>query len=255
MNTKNFNYNGFLLIAQSTQKDLLAYTSYVVKKIYGDEDCICNNDFVYAHGSKIMLVAHLDTVHKEKPDFVLFDKAKGIIWSREGIGGDDRCGVFSILYIIKYCKLNNIALPSILFTTNEEIGCLGAEKAANELKDIVDLNYIIEIDRKGKDDMVFYDCQNNDFHKYIGSFGFKKQFGSSSDIRRLCPKWNVAGVNLSHGVYECHTTEEYVVVDEMFDTINKIIKMLEDNVNKKFLYKIEYDKKKIGIFTRKSKKW
>ena len=239
MKTKGFNFKGLKLILQSSQKDLLLYFSEVFTKTYGEENCELTKDYLFARGKNdILLVAHLDTVHISLPDLILFDSQQGIIWSPQGIGGDDRGGVYSILVILSRCIQNNKDLPSILFTTDEEKGCIGAGKAAKELKEKAKgLKFAIELDRKGSEDMVFYDCKNKSFEDYIGKFGFKSAWGSSSDIRKICPEWDIAGVNLSHGVYNCHTKEELIYVDEMFDTIDKVMKILEDEKSKKFTYK------------------
>ncbi len=239
MKTKGFNFKGFKLILQSTQKDLLTYLSEILVKEYGKEKCEITDDYLFARGKNdILLVAHLDTVHTSLPKLILFDSQQGIIWSPQGIGGDDRGGVYSILVILNHFIKNKQDLPSILFTTNEEIGCVGAGKAATELKEKAKgLKFAIELDRKGKNDMVFYDCKNKSFEDYIGKFGFESAWGSSSDIRKICPAWGIAGVNLSHGVYNQHSKEELIYVDEMFDTINKVINILQDEKSKKFAYK------------------
>lgn len=238
MKTKGFNFNGFKLILQSTQEDLVEYFTEELPKIYGKDNCKLTNDYLFCKGkNKVLLVAHMDTVHTDVPELILFDSQQGIIWSPQGIGGDDRGGIYSIIYIINYCVKNNKDLPYILFTTSEEIGCVGAKKAADELEDEVkDIMFAIELDRKGSEDMVFYGCKNDDFEKFIEEFGFKKATGSCSDISKICPEWGFAGVNLSHGVYNCHTKNELIYVDEMFDTINKVIKILESDSKKKFEY-------------------
>ena len=256
MKTKNFNIKGFRLIAQSSQYDLIKYTGNVFKVVYGEENCVLEEEFVFAKGAnEILLVAHLDTVHSEAPKMIFLDANLGVLYSPEGIGGDDRCGVFSILYIMNHCRKNNIPLPSILFVTDEETGCKGAKKAmVNKeiIERIKELRFVIEIDRKGKDDMVFYGCNNLAFEKYIGSFGFKHDTGSCSDISSLCPEWNIAGVNLSHGVYKCHTKDEMIYIDEMFDTINKIIRILKDEKTEKYVYKeIKYLPKYENKFNKK----
>ena len=70
--------------------------------------------------------------------------------------------LFRSLQIIKDFKC------SVLFTEDEEIGCVGAEKFA--VSDYIvnnDINYIIEIDRRGTNDCVFYSCDNPDFEEFI----------------------------------------------------------------------------------------
>ena len=37
----------------------------------------------------------------------------------------------------------------------------------------IDLKYIIELDRRGSDDCVFYQCDNHEFDAYVEKFGFQ----------------------------------------------------------------------------------
>lgn len=240
MKIKNFNHKGFKFLLQSQQKDLLNYLSVQIPKLYKPEMCECTDDYIFAKGDiDIMLVCHLDTVHSSLPRDIFFDYTDGVMWSPQGIGGDDRCGVYSLIYIIS--KMGG-KLPWLLFTTNEEFGGVGAKIAAKKLKDkISPIKYLIEFDRKGKNDSVYYSCNNEKFQKYIDKFGFVKSHGSYSDISSLMEDWGISGVNLSCGYYNAHTKEEYIVVDEMIDSADKAIKMLQDSLNiKKFKYVKKY---------------
>lgn len=236
----NFNFNGYKLIVQCTENDLVEYLGRNIPKIYGKENCVVTKDYIFAKGKvPVLLCAHMDTVFNEPPKDILYNPNKNTIFSPQGIGGDDRSGIYSIIYIIK--KLKNF-LPCILFTTKEEVGCLGAKKAARELKDLArGINFAIQIDRKGKDDAVFYNCGNWKFIDFICSFGYKETKGIFSDISVICPEWNIAGVNFSCGYYNNHTKEEVVRVDQMFDTINMILKILSsDKIYDKFPFMPRY---------------
>lgn len=179
--------------------------------------------FLYAPGDiPFMLVAHLDTVHHQLPKNVFFDNEQQVMWSPQGIGGDDRAGVYGILKVLEKCK------PHVLFLHDEEIGGVGASIATRYL-DLPDVNFMIEFDRKGKDDAVFYDCGNEVFKEHILSFGFKEQFGSFSDISVLSPEWDIASVNLSIGYYNAHTTNEFIRVNEVNEVVEKTIKILENS--------------------------
>ena len=100
-----------------------------------------------------------------------------------------------------------------------------------------ELKYIIELDRRGSNDCVFYDCDNNDFTRYVESFGFVEAIGSFSDISEICPSWGIAGVNLSVGYSDEHSYVETLRVGPLFDTIQKVKNMLNDAEN---IEKFEY---------------
>jgi|GEM_PF-1360039 len=202
-------------------------TEELVKHGYKPID---GENYLYAVGSiPIMLCAHVDTVHTSSPEVIVYDKESGIAWSPQGLGADDRAGVLGILELIhKGFK------PFVLFTNFEERGCLGAKKAAKELNPNV--KYVIELDRKGNNDCVFYQCDNKSFIKYIQKFGFEIDTGSMSDITYLCPTWGVAGVNLSIGYFNQHTTSEYLVFPYLYSTLSKVEAMLRAVPSKPFKY-------------------
>ena len=55
---------------------------------------VCKNSYILVRGeAPIMLVAHLDTVHKAPVKHICKTQNGGILMSPQGIGGDDRCGV------------------------------------------------------------------------------------------------------------------------------------------------------------------
>ncbi len=74
------NIEGFKKILRASQKDLLKfYTDGFIQK-YGKENVISTKDYVFLKGKNpILLVAHLDTVHKEKPELIVFDKEQGMV--------------------------------------------------------------------------------------------------------------------------------------------------------------------------------
>ena len=90
---------------------------------------------------------------------------------------------------------------------------------------------IFQLDRRGSDDCVFYDCDNPDFTKYVESFGFKKAYGSFSDISVIAPAWGVAAANLSVGYYLEHSNAEYLKGRELEKTIERVKKILDNAEN------------------------
>jgi hypothetical protein len=235
---KEFKYERlFKLTGQSLLKKELPRTL----KEYGYNIQKKGSMYLYAKGEiPVMLIAHADTVHRERPDLILFDRNQQIIWSPQGIGGDDRAGILGILKIIEHGYR-----PHILFTDGEEVGGIGAEEAALAIKNEVEkfrIKYLIEIDRKGKNDAVFYNSFNADFIEYVQGFGFIEDIGSFSDISILMPKWNLAGVNLSAGYYNAHTLTEYVKLEELWLTVKRVEEMLKRKVDKSFEYEEKYYK-------------
>jgi hypothetical protein len=87
---------------------------------------------------------------------------------------------------------------------------------------------IIELDRQGKEDSVFYDCDNVDFEKCIAKYGFKPNFGTFSDISIIAPEWEVAAVNVSVGYVGEHSYAERLYVDYLLLTIERIKHILAD---------------------------
>ena len=228
----------FTKICKMTQNDLKKYTKDTLLK-FGYPKVISGNGFVYAQGElPILLVAHLDTVHKELPKTIHYDKIKKILSSPEGIGGDDRCGIYMILEIVKYSKC------SVLFCEDEEIGAIGANNfIKSSISKNLEFNYIMEFDRKGSNDAVFYDCANEEFEQFITKKFFKTAYGSFSDISVLAPELGCAAVNLSCGYYNAHTTDEYVVWDEMMKSIWAAHEIIETTTNAD---KFEYVERSYG---------
>jgi len=231
-----------LLISNTEQ--LFQYLPKKLKSYGYDSITINNNNYIYAPGNiPIMLVAHIDTVFNKQPTKSQLVYNSNTISSKHktnGIGADDRAGIYSILQIIDYNSKLSItntmhnSRSHILFTTDEEIGGLGAKVVARELNP--DIKYIIELDRKGNNDAVFYDCHNEEFIEYIESFGFNYAYGSFSDISVLCPAWNVAGVNLSIGYYKQHTSKEHLNITEMNGIIERVKFMVNNLPENKFTY-------------------
>ena len=226
----------FVEVFQLSQKRLMHELGFELRR-NGYSNIKRGKKFLYAEGNTpVMLVAHLDTVHTESPTEIFFDANQRVYWSPQGIGADDRAGVWAILQLLSF-------RPYILFTCDEEIGCVGAKQAALKLN-APPVKYIIEFDRQGKDDMVFYDCDSPDFTSYVGGFGFKEAFGSFSDISKLCPTWKIAGVNISCGYYNAHSKAEYLRIDELQANIAKVRSMLKvvetaptfEFIESKFMY-------------------
>ena len=223
---KHNDYKLFEQIVSLKQNTLLKTLYAFLQKNY--DNVVGTKDYLYAVGDiPIALVAHMDTVFKEPPTNVYYDERKNVMWSPEGLGADDRAGVFAIIKIIRAGYK-----PHIIFTTDEEIGALGATALISQVpQPFAEMKYIIQLDRRGTSDCVFYNCDNEEFVEYVERFGFIENFGSFSDISELCPAWKVAGVNLSIGYEDEHSVSETLHITPFLTTIDRVINMLKDAAN------------------------
>ncbi len=198
---------------------------------YQGQCVISKRNFILVRGeAPIMLLAHLDTVHKDPVREICTTADKNILMSPQGIGGDDRCGVYALANVREKSSLK----PWLLFTCDEEIGGVGAEKFCLTYEsgrlpaELSNLKLLVEIDRRGKNDAVYYDCANEKFEAYITSKGFKTASGSFSDISLVAPTLGVAAVNLSSGYHNAHTLHEYINRQEINATIEKVVEIVAD---------------------------
>lgn len=230
--------NDFVHIVKMTQNELKNYVEKRLASYY--DEVISGDGYVYAKGKyPVVLTAHMDTVHKY-PVLQYWgnvnDKGQHIISSPEGIGGDDRCGIFMILEILRTTSFR----PTIIFCEDEEIGGIGSEKFIQEKFELGDIKFFIELDRANANDLVFYDDENFDFMEWCEKVtGYKTDWGSFSDISNFCPAYGISGVNVSCGYYNAHTLDEYVVLEEMLASIEVTKKLLEKakEIEKPFEYK------------------
>ena len=201
------------------------------------------------------VVAHTDTVH-EKVNMVVneeflpnaqgesklalkaYRKDNGL---PTGIGGDDKAGVFICLELLE--KIENL---KVFFPIAEETGCHGSKEA--DKKFFKDVGYAIQFDSTENDTMSLslmgvklFDEKSKFFTSVkdtIVEHGFINWHQHPyTDTMMLKKKFNFPCLNFAAGYYNYHTSEEYVVIEDVENAINlgeKVIKILG---NKKYKYK------------------
>jgi len=222
-------------IFKAKEQTLRKAMELLINRYYPKDHIIATQDFIYAWGDiPIGLVAHLDTVHRQVPREIFRDQEQHVIWSPQGIGADDRAGVYAI-----FSLLQDGYRPTVILCTQEEVGGIGADALIAAVPDPKsELSFLLELDRCGRDDMVFYNCDNPDFEDYLRPFSFHTQFGSFSDISVIAPAWGVAAANLSIGYEDEHTFAERLYEKWMLETIHKVRRILEAEAVKP--HKFEY---------------
>ena len=220
----------FIKICKMSAKSLKGFLCKRMKEIY-PETTFIGDGYIYCRGEiPVLLTAHMDTVHtkliKDYYEDVQVDSKGNVthtISSPQGIGGDDRCGIYEILQV-----LEDGYRPYILFCEEEEKGGIGSDKfcATEYIKELTGMKFLLELDRANANDLVFYSNDNKDWIEWVeDETNWEKSWGSFSDICNLSPECGIASVNLSCGYYKAHTVYEYVIVEEMLEAI-KIIEHL-----------------------------
>ena len=214
-------------IIRLTQRELLHTLKNLLPGLGYTPIVSKDETYLIAEGTNsIALLAHLDTVFNErtrKNIQTYYDPDHGVIWSPDGLGADDRAGVFMILSLIMETEFR----PNLIFTTDEESALTGAKDLAAIPCPFKNLSYIIELDRQGHRECVFYRCGNTNFQGYIHTFGFFPKVGSYTDISVIGPAWDVACVNLSVGYYEEHSYAEYLNLNHWLDTYLRLGQMMK----------------------------
>lgn len=185
------------------------------------------------------VVSHLDTVHKLRDDYCVVKKilknqdgtnrreilrASTAIknGTNTGIGGDDKCGIFSCLYFLE--KLPKL---KVVFFTQEETGRVGSKGIDHAFFD--DCRYIIQLDRRNSSDFIAkYSGERTISHKFASTIGkAKKQYGYKNTTGLFTDSlglWDdrvgISALNLSCGYYEPHTANEYIVISELENAIH-----------------------------------
>jgi hypothetical protein len=255
---KNIEEYGKFLIQMMQKKE-----SDILESFEGLEDAVSygEGDYksVFVPGKRkdrVLIVAHVDTVWNDTPRISPVFR-NGLIYSEDrgrgcrpievneeegrltggqpysggfGIGADDRAGV-AMLDLLK--DLGH----SVLLTNCEELGCLAScYLAANEkmINEINNHQFMLQLDRKGRNDLVFYDVGTEEFKKWMTASlqGFEEKEGSFTDICVLCEK--IAGCNISVGYRNEHSHNEILNVRWWLNTYNKVNNLLRQNNIPKF---------------------
>lgn len=161
---------------------------------------------------------HFGPADPSAPELILEGNMVSLL-PRYGIGGDDRAVVYMLLLLIHKLQCH------LLFCEDEELGGVGARKfVKSKLRPRV--NYIVELDRRGTGDAVFYHCDNPDFTEFVCSFGFDEKPRSFSDISVIAPYLKTAAVNISAGYFNEHRQHELIDTHAMCENVLKLMAML-----------------------------
>ncbi len=160
-----------------------------------------------------------------------------------GIGGDDKCGVYACLELLK--ELPNL---KVAFFVSEETGCHGSRNADPNFFDNV--GYAIQFDAPGNHMVTEYSMgvrmfdDKGEFKEMCNevlteTFDGRHQFQSHpyTDVYALKESFDFSCINFSIGYYRYHTPNEYVVVEDVYSGIETGKKMIEKLGYSKYKFK------------------
>ena len=187
------------------------------------------------------VVAHTDTVHDIHKKFVVQEYEDVLYainerYERVGVGGDDKVGVFVALEILRTNPVCKVA-----FFRDEEVGCQGSKVA--DMKFFDDVSLVLQCDRQGYSDFVSSIFQtelyNQDFSDKISDLLLKydrvESDGGMTDVWQLTENGlSVACANMSCGYYDPHSDNEYIIISEVFRTLDFVEELIEELSYKKW---------------------
>lgn len=152
-----------------------------------------------------------------------------------GIGGDDKCGVFACLTLLKELPYLKAA-----FFASEETGCNGSKFA--DSKFFENVGYGIQFDAPENwmitekcFGQVLFDRDTEFFEKIdkVLTEGMDKDrmqymVHPYTDVYALRSKFDFSCINFSIGYYDYHTANEYVIIEDVFNGMEMGKKMIEN---------------------------
>ena len=252
------------------EEDMVEYICDELEKIHGVTFYRDNMMNIYATKGTLeegefypMFIAHTDTVHNKIDKIVVkeeklkrpytfgknFDdtlvdvlKAYDVNDLPTGIGGDDKCGIFICLELLKQLDKVKIGL-----FVSEETGCHGSSKCDENF--LQDVGYITQYDAPGNH-LITEICSGVRLFERDSEFFTKtskvitESFGNEmlvqshpyTDISQLKKKIDVSCINMSCGYYNMHSPQEFVSIEDVKCAIEAGKNMVKELGYKKYEY-------------------
>jgi hypothetical protein len=252
------------------EEDMVEYLCDELEKIHGVT--FYRDDMMNIYATKgileegefyPMFIAHTDTVHNKIDKIVVkeeklkrpytfgknFDdtlvdvlKAYDVNDLPTGIGGDDKCGIFICLELLKQLDKVKIGL-----FVSEETGCHGSSKCDETF--LQDVGYITQYDAPGNH-LITEICSGVRLFERDSEFftktskviteSFKNEMLVQShpytDISQLKKKIDVSCINMSCGYYNMHSPQEFISIEDVKCAIEAGKNMVKELGHKKYEY-------------------
>jgi len=202
------------------------------------------------------VVAHMDQVQKiHSKDFECISY-KGILFGysrnnmrQEGLGADDKNGIW-----IAFKCLEKYDTLKCAFFVQEEVGCVGSEKACIEFFN--NCRFVLQCDRRHGNDLIttiggWTQLCSPEFLADIdfAEFGYHEESGMMTDVEALKNNGlSVCALNISCGYYHPHTDQEVTVIAELENCLHLVEHIIEKctkvypHIDREFSYASDFDK-------------
>jgi len=180
------------------------------------------------------VVSHMDTVHRSHIEYIINKERLDIVEDdgkltarhpntdkQTGIGGDDKCGVYVCLEMF-----NKFDVLKGAFFVEEEIGMRGSREADDKFFENV--GYAIQFDAPS-DNWISEVCSGvklfdqefkEEITQTLNESGYTKfSIDPFTDVNQLATKYDFNCLNLGCGYYRQHTDSEYVVIEEVSNSL------------------------------------
>lgn len=187
-------------------------------------------------GSKVLAVAHMDTVG-ESGSFRYVKTGKDVIVASPNL--DDRLGIYAVLDLLPQFGIE----ADILFTDNEECCDSTAQFFPDVAKeDGIEYNWIVEFDRAGEDVVLYGYKDTPDLKPALEAAGFSVGQGSYSDICELY-EMQTGALNMGVGYHFQHTPQCIASIGQLGRQLSRLESFYKANYEKKFFH--EHDEEKM----------
>lgn len=222
---------------------------------YGNLYCIADD-------MRPLLNAHMDNVGSETANsHASYIDIEGSIirnlhnWQTWNIGADDKVGIAIATWIYKHNKDK----VNVVFTRDEETGCLGSEYFLKHHRDLLEkCSYCVIADRRGNADIISSDndyCTiefQNVIHGMIGNLWYKP----AKWVRSDCDTWKLVMncINLSCWYYNAHSDMEYIKHEETWNCL-RAVEQIVLKYNEKLEPVLFEEVKPDALYTRMTGNW
>lgn len=190
-----------------------------IESFMGLGEVVDTQDGIYIfkdNGSKILGVAHLDTVLGLNHFYRLNVNGDSIVLNAQL---DDRLGAYALIHLLPSLGIEF----DLLLTEGEETG----HSTAAHFETVKEYNWIFSFDRHG-DDVVLYQYGAKVIEQALKSSKFRIGNGSFSDIAFL-DHLGVKGFNVGTGYEREHTDMSYANMTTFKAQVNRFIKFYGQN--------------------------